>query len=414
MASAGNLVQQHLNRNSGENCSRQASHATVWTVERVDAPDLVRREWMQLEKDTDVPSATYAWAEAWIATAARARNQKAVILLGREPDGRPAFLLPFVRERRGPFTVLVWPGGTHCAYNAGLFSRSCRERVAQDGAQALWSSAFACLPDVDAIAAYGLPVLEEELDNPLTALPSIDAGCSSHRFGLDDDWETLYHAKCSARLRRNDRRCERRLLELGTARIEVAASPQARAALADTALAQKSNQLAAYGAPDFTQDPGTEAFYRRLSLSPHWREGTDLIVASLDIDERPVAVNLGLVSGDTFHGLIQSMETGGVARFSPGRQLLRSVAEHLCHRGVQWFDLGAGASPDKQVWAGQGGPAPGRPRAFDPARPRVRCRPSLILAREVPDQTLAPAVERVCTLSQVSGVLAPSYRSRSR
>ena len=304
-----------------------------------------------LEADGSVPFTNYAWAEAWFETVASARNQQAVILLGRARDGRPSYILPFVLERRGPFSVLLWPGGTHCAYQCGLFSRACRAQIKRDGAAAFWKQVFAALPKADAIAAYGLPGLEAERDNPLGALPAVNASCVSYRFDLDQSWPELYKAKCSSRQRSDDRRCERRLSEVGAVRFVIGETDDERLRLIDTLLDQKSVQLKASGAPDFTSGRGVRDFYRRLATSRHWSAGSQVFLSALEVDGATAAVNLGIVKDETFHGLVLSMAEGETARFGPGRQLLKRTIEHFCGQGLQAFDLGGGEESGKLKWA---------------------------------------------------------------
>ncbi len=323
------------------------------SLELFSSPHPVRSEWQMLEEEGSVPFTSYAWAEAWFETVASVKNQQPVIVLGRTPDGRPSYILPFVLEKRGPFSVLLWPGGTHCAYQCGLFSRTRREGIQNDGAGAFWKEVFAALPKADAIAAYGVPGLADEQDNPLRALPSINASCVSYRFGLDLGWPALYQAKCSSRQRSDDRRCERRLCEIGEVRFVIGDTDDQRLRLIDTLLDQKSVQLKASGAPDFTSGEGVRDFYRRLATSQHWAAGSQVFLSALEVDGATAAVNLGIVKDGTFHGLVLSMAEGETARFGPGRQLLKRTIEHFCGLGLETFDLGAGDESGKLKWADQ-------------------------------------------------------------
>ena len=330
-----------------------AAAADEWQMEVFSSPHSIKSEWQLLEHQSSLPFTSFAWSEAWFETVAKARDQQPVILLGRAPDGRPSFLLPFVKEKRGPFSVLLWPGGTHCAYQCGLFAPSCRAWIKTHGADAFWKQVFAALPHADAIAAYGLPGLDAERDNPLGALPSVDSSCVSYRFDLQPSWPALYESKCSARLRSDDRRCERRFNEMGFVRFLTGDSAEDRLRLVDTLLEQKSVQLCASGAPDFTAGAGVRAFYRRLVTSPYWAETSTPFMACLEVDDKPAAVNLGIVDDGTFHGLVLSMGEGETARFGPGRQLLKRTIEHFCGLGLSTFDLGAGEEANKLKWCDQ-------------------------------------------------------------
>ncbi len=348
-------AQDALKFDAKQACSpRPNSTAHVAGAQRIEvcnSPRQVRQEWLQLEATQSVPFVSYAWAEAWYATVAAARDQEPVIVLGYMPDGNPGFILPFVLEKRGPFSVLLWPGGTHCAYQCGLFTPACREQILRRGPGRFWNEVFDCLPRVDAIAAYGLPGLESERDNPLRALPAIDASCVSYRFDLCEDWMELYQAKCSSRLRSDDRRCERRFKEMGDVRFVVAETDYERLRLVDTLLDQKSIQLNGNGAPDFTSGKGVREFYRRLVTSQHWTPGSQVFLSALEINGDPAAVNFGIVKDGAFHGLVLSMAEGETARFGPGRQLLKRTIELFCDSGLATFDMGAGDETNKLKWA---------------------------------------------------------------
>ena len=330
--------------------ARHCARLSSITVECHSDPLHIKSDWQVLKRQSALPFMSYAWAKAWFADVAERQNQQPVIVIGHDDRTEPLFLLPLVLEQRGPFRVLLWPGGTHAAYHCGLFSRDCRALVRSEGPAAFWQRVFAALPRADALVAYGLPELDAEGDNPLRALPFTDTGCTSHRFALAPDWEALYATKCTAKLRRDERRCERRLGELGDVEFTIAESADEKLKLIDCMLDQKSRQLRAVGAPDFTTTDGVRDFYRRLATSPDWEAKAEVLLCALTINGVPVAVNLALIEKDCVYGLILSMGDGEAARFGPGRQLLRRVIAHCCARGLATFDLGAGEDPSKLRW----------------------------------------------------------------
>lgn len=322
----------------------------AWRMEIFAAPHLVQAEWLALEAETAVPFMTYAWAEAWYANVSRAQGDEPVIVLGRDEYGEAAFILPLVRVRRGPFSVLNWPGDSHSAIQTGLFSRACRSAIRQHGASAFWREVFAVLPRADAIAACALPEIAAEADNPLAALPAVTSPSDTYVIDLTPGWDALYHAKFSKKNRTDHRRCERRLGELGEVRLVVARSTAHRLKLVEIMLDQKSAQLRKAGAPDFTIEPGVRAFYRRLAASPNWSDGTTVHVAALESGGTPVATIFGLIQDGTFHALILAMVEGAHAKFSPGRLLVKHTVEACCHMGLRAYQMGAGLEPSKLKW----------------------------------------------------------------
>jgi len=314
-------------------------------------PAEIKADWLALEAGEPLPFSDYAWAEAWYGRLDRDGADMPVIVIGRGPHGEPYFILPFVLEQRGPFRVLLWPGGTHSGYQHGLFSDACRTHIKNVGAPVFWARVWADLPDADAVAAYGVPETDVAEDHPLAHLPRFGCGCAGHRFALMPDWTALYEAKCNAKMRRNDRRCERRLEEIGEVTFQVARSADERRHLIDVMLEQKSAQLNEMGAPDFTAAPGIARFYHRLATSGEWGRGSEVFIAALELDGDPVAVNLALIKDGCAHGMILSMTNGDVEKFGPGRLLLRRSLAHFCGIGLRSMDLGAGDDPYKMHWA---------------------------------------------------------------
>lgn len=322
----------------------------AWRMETFAAPHLVEAEWRALEAETAVPFMTYAWAEAWFATVSRAQGEQPVIVLGRDRHGEAAFILPFVRVRRGPFSVLNWPGDGHSAYQSGLFSHACRSLIRQHGAAAFWREVFAVLPRADAIVACALPEVAAEADNPLTALPAVPSASDTYVIDLTPGWDALYHAKFNKKNRTDHRRCERRLGELGEVRLVVARSTAHRLKLLDTMLDQKSAQMRRAGAPDFTVEPGVRAFYKRLAASPNWSDGTTVHISALESGGITVATIFGLIQDGTFHALILAMAEGSHAKFSLGRLLVKHTVEVCCGMGLKTYQMGAGLEPSKLKW----------------------------------------------------------------
>jgi CelD/BcsL family acetyltransferase involved in cellulose biosynthesis len=320
------------------------------TITVTDRIETVAAEWKTLEAQAALPFCDFAWCRAWYDAHRVDRSALPVIALGTDASGEPLFLLPLALERRGPFRVLVWPGGTHSAYQCGLFSESCRRLVTEENAKLFWSKIFERLPRTDALAGYGLPQFELERGNPLAHLPSSKCGCFSYNMALSDDWETLYGSKVTSKKRSNDRRCERRMAELGSLRFRIAVTAAERRGLLDVLMAQKAKRFDELGTPNIFDAPDVRAFYRHLIDGRDWHHDRSVFLSAIQLEGEVIAVNLGLTQGKSFHGLLLSMASGDIERFGPGRMLLRRSMEHLCRHGFTQFDFGVGEDPYKDLW----------------------------------------------------------------
>ena len=307
--------------------------------------------WDRLRSCARVPFSNPAWARAWYDAHRDAPNVSPLIVVGEAANGEPLFLLPLTQERRGPFTVLVWPGGTHSAYHCGLFSPACRALVTAETAKAFWARVFAELPPADALALYGLPAFEMEQRNPLAHLPVFQCGCASYRMALTPDWEALYASKANAKMRRNDRRCERHLAGLGTLAFRVAPTREERRHMLDCLIAQKSARFAQLGVPNFFDKPHVRSFYEHLIDHGDQDGPNAVMMCALALDEEIIAVNLGMRQGASYHGMVVSMTDGAAERYGPGRLLLRHFVEHLSREGFDTLDFGVGDEPYKDIWS---------------------------------------------------------------
>ncbi len=324
---------------------------TGMQISVTDDPQAVSADWKALEPFATTPFGDRAWSTAWYDAMCAEADCEPVIVTGRTEGGTPLFLLPLVRVKRGPFSLLMWPGATHAPYHSGLFSNDCRALVTADNAATFWQRIFDALPKADALIGYGLPAFEAEAANPLGHLPYMSCGCHSYRFRMDAEWDHLYTAKVSTKQIRNDRRCERRLAEFGDLRFRVAVSAEERRALLETMLQQKSQRLRAQGRPDFTRQPGVRNFYDTLAGTGKWIGDRGIFMSAVDCGGQTLAINFGAVHGGEFHGLILSMSSGEWERWGPGRLLLRRTMEHLARHGFTYLDFGVGDDAYKDVWA---------------------------------------------------------------
>ncbi len=323
------------------------------SVKVVARPGDVAADWKALQSTAQTPFCDFAWVKSWYEASRGQTNRSPVIAVGYEASGAPLFILPLSVERRGPFRVMVWPGGTHSSYHSGLFSKRCRELVTKANGKKFWSLVFAALPRVDAFAGYGLPQFEVEAGNPLQWLPLFSSGCNAYRLELNDDWDVIYNAATNAKARSNDRRCERRLSEMGGLRFRIAVSRDERLDLLNVLIAQKSARLNEQGIPNIFEEAFIRDFYKSLVSGNDWGADRSVFLSALELGGRVIAVNLGLIQGQTFHGMVLSMDGGQLEKFGPGRMLIRRSLEHLSRNGIVEIDFGAGEDAYKANWCSE-------------------------------------------------------------
>jgi CelD/BcsL family acetyltransferase involved in cellulose biosynthesis len=313
-------------------------------------PHEIGTEWAFLERCARDQSTCPAWSIAWYDAHKDVAKYAPVIILGRNKAGKPVFLLPLLKKKIGPFNVLVRPGWKHSAYFGCLFSPELRLQITSENNDVFWQSIFCSVPDIDAVIIDGLAPDRLEQDNPLIHLPLLHSENPSFRMAIGDDWQARYTAKNSSKVRSNDRRREKRLAETGKLKFHIALQLEEKYQLLSTLLQQKSDQFAQAGSADPFNDDQIHAFYKKLIEIDHRKPNPSVFISALLLDGEPLAVNMGLIHNDEFHGLLISMRTGDCRRFAPGRQLLLNTARHLSGCGIKTLDFGVGEMSYKSDW----------------------------------------------------------------
>jgi len=327
-----------------------AGELPQFSVTVVDRPELVAEQWKKLESCARDPFSSYTWVKAWYDAHKNYPDCSPVIILGTDKTHKPLFLLPLFRQKSGPFNILVRPGKTHSACSSGLFSQSCRQMINYRNGEKFWNSVFTQISGADALVIDGLRAADIRHQCPLRYLPHINTDNPSFEMLLTGDWNKFYQSKITRKARSNVRRCEKRLSELGKLRFEIADTEEDRLAYLNVLLAQKAEQFTMRGIINPYKRPGITSFYQNLVAEAENSEARPLLLTTLLLDEKPLAVIFGMIQGIEYHGLIMSMQEGPLARFSPGRILLHRTMQHLSEIGIRKIDFGVGEASYKQEW----------------------------------------------------------------
>jgi len=321
-----------------------------FSVSVVDRPELVAEQWKYLESCARDPFSSYAWVKAWYDAHKNIPDCSPTIILGTDKTNKPLFLLPLFRQKMGPFNILVRPGKTHSACSSGLFTQTCRQMINSRNGKQFWQSVLSQVSWADAIALDGVRETEIRQHNPLRYLPHINAGNPSFEMLLAGDWKKFYQSKITRQARSNVRRCEKRLSELGKLRFKTANTKEDRLTFLRVLLAQKTEQFTMRGIINPYTKPGITSFYENLVAGAQNSEPQPLLLTTLVLDEKPLAVIFGMIQATEYHGLIMSMQEGPLARFSPGRILLHRTLQHLSQIGIRKIDFGVGEAGYKEEW----------------------------------------------------------------
>lgn len=313
-------------------------------------PQSIETSWRKFESKLAVGHASSTWCLSWYNARRNNPNARPFVIVGRNHENQIEFILPLERIKLGPARILSAPGAGHNSYFEGVFSERIHQICREDSGTAFWDFVGRCLRSVDAIAIEGFSTVKFGQTHPVAFLPRWPAAHNSMDMKFSGNWEVQYERDFNRKVRGDDRRCERRLNELGELTYHVATHRDDRLRLLETLLAQRAIQFDTMEVPNPFKAPEIVAFYRQLVERDSADDTSTLFISTLELDRAPIAVNLGQVVGTEMHALITSMSMEDVKRFSPGRLLFLKTSEHLSNNGFSLLDFGMGEQAYKQGW----------------------------------------------------------------
>ena len=316
----------------------------------INEPSAIEQEWLTLENDLGAGHACSNWCIAWYRAHQDIAHSTPFIVVGRSKQGGIEFLLPLEMRRIGPLKVLVAPGAGHTTYYSGLYSQSILQLFRRGHGNGFWSLVLRNIGTIDALSIEGFSIDKFGPLHPLASLPLYPAAHSSMQMDISGDWPVQYEQMISPKLKADDRRCLKRLEELGKVEHLVAHTVEQRQELLVHLLSQKSAQFEDMNVVDPFRPAEVAEFYRKLIETDAVQNETSLYISALTLNGIPLALNLGLLDDGECHGLITSMTNGQERRFSPGRLLLSRTNEYLSSIKIRTHDFGMGMLPYKSVW----------------------------------------------------------------
>ena len=162
----------------------------------------------------------------------------------------------------------------------------------------------------------------------------------------DGAW-TDYERQRDAKLLRDLRRRERRLAEAGRPSFSIHMGHfDLRPLMEDCFRTEAASWKGARGTAMSSQ-PATRSFYTELAEFAH--ERGELMLAFLRLEDRPIAVQLNLVSGGTVT-VLKLGHDEAFDRFAPGKLLIRHVLAECFQGTTTCYDFSGHANPYKLEW----------------------------------------------------------------
>jgi CelD/BcsL family acetyltransferase involved in cellulose biosynthesis len=294
--------------------------------------------------------ATYDFVQPWAELVAPALGVTPRVVVGRDPHGRVACVLPFGIRRRLGAGVLEWLGGPHADYKGGLFDPLLLAALSEDrpGTASFRKRAMKAAGDADTARFDRQPDLIGAWPNPFAAGKRQRNPEDAFHTILAGSWDDYYSAKRSQSSRRTDRRKLKKLEERGAVRFVVPQTAEEARPILEKLFIQKKQGLAEKGVPDIFASEPVRAFYEAVALRTY-PDGPAHLSALISGDEI-VATNWGLVRGDRYYYVMHAYADGDVERTSPGKHLMYRLMQWCIERGITVFDFTIGNEDYKGAW----------------------------------------------------------------
>ena len=313
------------------------------------------RMWLDLERRaTDIsPFQTWGWTHAWIRHFGQENEQcHPFVIVARDRDGSPLALLPLQLDRHVGMRRITWLTMPALQYGGLLATPMTRERLAAvlDGFLEilhLQSADFVSLPLLP-------PALLEKFGAACSTFQVVDH-TATFRVNLSafENWRAFeLQLKPSARRARKKRL--NRLKREGNVSLVVHPAGSVPEELLVRALAWKSAWLEERGLADsLPNHPAFRGFLHALLAHPGQEdERGRWLAAALLLDERPLALDVGMALDGVFHAWFSAYDPA-YSRFSPGKVALWLMLQWCMENGLQVYDMLANPAPYKIDWANE-------------------------------------------------------------
>lgn len=329
---------------------RSDALAAAPQIARVDIYDKLEAAepaWTQLAAADALmtPYQRFEWVMLWHRHVTSHYGMKPLIIVARDRNNAPLFLLPLMLRRAGLTTIAGFFGGRHANLNTGLWRPDIAATITS-------SELYKILRD--AAAQFGIDVykltaqpdqLPNAMRNPMALLPRQPAPDDVYVLTLDGKpGPEALKACLSGTMRGRLRTKERKLQALPGYRFFRAQTPAEVDRVFEAFVAQKAAHLTSQGISNIFDDPEASAFLRS-ACHQGLAEGKPVIeLFALEGGGEVIAVFGGVNDGQRLSCMFNSYTLGEAGRWSPGLILLTNLISYCADNKITYFDLGAGYS----------------------------------------------------------------------
>jgi len=307
-------------------------------------PDQLSPQWPAAGTATDARQyifQTTTFLQTWLASYGTRPGNRLCLVEVWDLSGNPLCFLPFSLSSRHGGRVLTFVDDGVADYNAPILFPNGDEWT-RTSAEQLWNRIAKALPPFDMAIFDKMPEQIRDRTNPLFLLAEDLNGESCHLTNLKRSWPEVDQSQPGSKNLRNRHRA---LERLGECRLLIAGTPEERAFVLETLLAQKQRRFEETQVPGFDKEPEKQSFF--TLGTDNFAAANALHLSALVVNGQVIAAMWGLVEGRHYYGLVFTFESGEWSKYSPGRVLHYLLLRHLLDSGYDCLDLGIGDEPWK-------------------------------------------------------------------
>lgn len=307
--------------------------------------------WRALEslRPLSTPYQQFDFLDVWARHLGAADGLEPLIAVGFDAQDKPAVVLPFGRRRKFGLTALEFLGGKHSNFNMAVWRRDVAATVTAEHLRDMFTQLRA---HADALLLANQCMSWQGAPNPFSQLPHQLSPSMGHSGALESDFEALLRARTKGSARKKMRWKEQTLAKHGAIVFRNASDPAEAHHFLSVFFEQKSARMRMLGQPDIFADPNVRAFVED-SVARRRADGSPVLeISALVVGDTVVATSGGLVLGDRYSALFNSIIPDQFGPTSPGEQMQIHLVRDCCQRGLKTYDLGVGEARYKETFCG--------------------------------------------------------------
>lgn len=291
------------------------------------------------------------WLEAYQATLGISRKTTPLILFGFNGNDRPVLALPFqISERMGKRT-LSWLGQDFSNQNTGIWSDEalngdCHLMLVEELRR------IAEANRIDLIHLKNIPYYFQGKRHPLLSQSNLTSPSPLFEGELNSSFDEIYRATHSSSARRQLRRKQEMLSELGPITMKRAETPEELERGIAAFFQQRAVREGDTGIPNVFDREDSMAFVRQLLSKGLDDDHFFTELWFLEVNETIRATWILGTRGRRLTGYANSIAHDETTPYSPGILLMKHIIEDACdNRDFTCIDLGLGEERYKAKWS---------------------------------------------------------------